>query len=49
MIFDSLHSDIMFNRALLWVILAHQVNDTFGILFYSLAFWCMLSALMGVG
>lgn len=49
MIFDSLHSDVMYNRALLWLVLAH-VTESFAlaVVFAACALWCLLTAFMGV-
>lgn len=50
MIFDSLHSDIMYNRALLWLVLAHVTeNPWLAVAFSACALWCALAAFMGVG
>lgn len=49
MIFDSLHSDIMFNRVLLWAIMVRLTESrALAVMFVAMALWDVLAALMGV-
>lgn len=49
MIFDSLHSDILLTRALLWLVLARlSEGSPIVVLFYAVTLWDMLRALTGV-
>lgn len=48
MILNNNRSEIMFNRALLFAVLARQTLGLLGILLAACSLWCALSALMGV-
>ena len=48
MMLDNLRSEIMFNRALLFAVLARQTLGLLGILLAACSLWYLLAALMGV-
>ena len=49
MILNNNRSEIMFNRALLWLVLAHVTESVaLAVVFVACALWCLLTAFMGV-
>lgn len=46
---DDTKSEVIFNRALLWAIMARLTeSDALAVVFTAMALWCLLAALMGV-